>query len=476
MSDPGFDGTAGENTSDWRRLSARDNSVTNLLTIISILVICGAVAFALFYFIDSQASIDSSVGSFGGAVAGFLATAYLGFRQLNQMRSADGEQRRAIEALSTTRLDVQRTHERERERLQRLLDESKEREAELRHKVLRGAPAPESFEIEVDERQRIVLARPEDWAPKGGVIFNYQQGPRAAKAAASPDSDEDMLPASLIVYAYPFPREPVDGAVASTAVTDEEVEAFYAARQHGGGTYSLAARIRIGGEGQAGIPSLRVTGLDWVEIDTVTRATRTILWQDYRGVLDERADQMLLPYYERFTSTVSGLERHGVRTALRQALFQQLNDAFISGQLRATTQYVVVQDANGAIQDAAGQFFLKPAPADQGAKTGENDSAAGVENLRSDVGSPPAGEAVDSASTEGNEAQTHPAPERATTQPLPPKQLPVVSPVALLRVYCVNKNLDPPTVFEFDFTDDPSDFTRSSEIFDGIQQSVRFLT
>jgi hypothetical protein len=45
---------------------------------------------------------------------------------------------------------------------------------ELTAKVIRGAPCPKGFEIEVDERQRIVLAKPGRWEQRGGTIFDFE--------------------------------------------------------------------------------------------------------------------------------------------------------------------------------------------------------------------------------------------------------------------------------------------------------------
>jgi len=51
------------------------------------------------------------------------------------------------------------------------------RNLELQRKLLRGAPRPLGFETEISERERIVLARPGEWQPSGGIIFDYQLPP-----------------------------------------------------------------------------------------------------------------------------------------------------------------------------------------------------------------------------------------------------------------------------------------------------------
>ena len=54
------------------------------------------------------------------------------------------------------------------------LEDLRERNEQLQNKLIRGAPRPQGFETEVDERQRIVLARPKLWRPKGGTIFELE--------------------------------------------------------------------------------------------------------------------------------------------------------------------------------------------------------------------------------------------------------------------------------------------------------------
>ena len=88
------------------------------------------------------------------------------------------------------------------------LRELRNRTEELQNKVIRGAPRPLGFEIEVDERQRIVLARPKEWRPKGGTIFFLEQ--RDAAQADEQKSDKpksgDVFPASFLCYFEPIIR------------------------------------------------------------------------------------------------------------------------------------------------------------------------------------------------------------------------------------------------------------------------------
>lgn len=55
---------------------------------------------------------------------------------------------------------------------------------ELQSKLVRGAPCPEGFVIEVDERHKLILSRPESWSNLGGFLYQYiqKQGSRVGGA------------------------------------------------------------------------------------------------------------------------------------------------------------------------------------------------------------------------------------------------------------------------------------------------------
>src|SRR4051812_26090290 len=114
--------------------------------------VCVCVIFALitayltFGILQSQATTQNTVYSLGGAIAGALVSFSIFFVAYRQLITSSGEE------------------EKLRDRIQ-----------ELQQKLIRGAPRPKSFEIEVDERLRLVLARPGNWEPKGGTIFDFEQ-------------------------------------------------------------------------------------------------------------------------------------------------------------------------------------------------------------------------------------------------------------------------------------------------------------
>ena len=123
----------------------RSEKFFDLMVLVFIAAAGLATAYVCFGVLSSQANGRFEQYSLGGAITGalvswsFLTTIYLKVR-----KSGD--------ELETLRKANQ----------------------ELQGKLIRGAPRPEGFDIEVDERQRIVLARPKDWEPKGGIIFQLE--------------------------------------------------------------------------------------------------------------------------------------------------------------------------------------------------------------------------------------------------------------------------------------------------------------
>jgi hypothetical protein len=62
---------------------------------------------------------------------------------------------------------------------------------ELQSKLIRGAPQPEGYLIDIDEHHKLVFARPEKWVPNGGLLYQYV-APEATRT--------DLVPASFNVY------------------------------------------------------------------------------------------------------------------------------------------------------------------------------------------------------------------------------------------------------------------------------------
>jgi hypothetical protein len=62
---------------------------------------------------------------------------------------------------------------------------------ELQSKLIRGAPQPEGFLVDIDEHHKLVFARPEKWVPKGGILYQYIE--------PKPVTETNVLPANFNV-------------------------------------------------------------------------------------------------------------------------------------------------------------------------------------------------------------------------------------------------------------------------------------
>lgn len=116
------------------------------LIVVAFIMFAGLfTAYVCFGILKSQADTNIQGYSVSGAIAGALISWSLLTTLYMQIRKSSSE-------------------------FQKL----RERNEELQQKLIRGAPRPKGFEIEVSERQRIVLARPKEWEHFGGTIFNFE--------------------------------------------------------------------------------------------------------------------------------------------------------------------------------------------------------------------------------------------------------------------------------------------------------------
>src|SRR5271163_1818516 len=128
-------------------------------------------AWVCFGVLSSTASGEFQSYSVGGAIAGAVVSWAILTSVFLQLRGSSNELR-----------DLRRHAE------------------ELQRKVIRGAPRPPGFETELDERQRIVLARPKEWQPKYGTIFQFEE-----KVDLEAKKDEaDVFPATFQCTFYPI--------------------------------------------------------------------------------------------------------------------------------------------------------------------------------------------------------------------------------------------------------------------------------
>lgn len=145
--------------------------IFDLIAVIVITLVGLLTAYVCFGILQSRADGQINGVTVGGALAGALVasgvmtTAYLQFRkssdELTQLQSRVGE---------------------------------------LQSKLLRGAPRPGGFEVEIDERRHMVLARPQEWENRGGYIFNFELPSDKMRA-------DDILPATFNVQFFPITQE-----------------------------------------------------------------------------------------------------------------------------------------------------------------------------------------------------------------------------------------------------------------------------
>ncbi len=149
----------------------------HLLAVVTIALVSLGVAVVTFGVLDSTGSSDNGITSIGGAIVGFAL---------------------AFGGLSTLFRSLERANHDDRTRIL-------EREvAELSQKLLRGAPRPPGYSVELLEHHRLVLARPTGFESKGGVILDIQEPDGVDEKR--PTQVLDAIPARLFVNYIPGPR------------------------------------------------------------------------------------------------------------------------------------------------------------------------------------------------------------------------------------------------------------------------------
>lgn len=189
------------------------NRTWDLVAVVVLALVGLVTAYVTFGLLASTASASTQQYSVGGAIAGALITVSLLANVYLQIRKSTGE----LEAL-------------------------RQRNEELQQKLIRGAPRPPSFATHVDERQRIVLATPSIWGPRGGVIFDFEL--RAEEMEAS-----DMVPSLFRVW-----HSPADPKVDAASYYEHRMKV---ARESDANISLTSEYIYLGGD-QGGIKSLKI--------------------------------------------------------------------------------------------------------------------------------------------------------------------------------------------------------------------------
>jgi hypothetical protein len=194
-----------------------------ILDIIIFVVIAGIgvfTAYITFGILNSQAQATIQRYSVGGAIAGALISWSLLTSLYLQIRQSSTE-----------------------------LRELRKQNEELQQKLIRGTPHPPGFVIEISEQQKIVLARPEIWERRGGVVFDFELPDKLLKT-------DDFVPPRFTCSFTPIPED----------ITASEYYEKYLERFNGPLTSSYTREsVGLGGEPNS-IQSLKVIAHEWVQI------------------------------------------------------------------------------------------------------------------------------------------------------------------------------------------------------------------
>ena len=117
-----------------------------LLSGIVILGMSIFVAYICFNILDSFAEASLQNWKFGGAFAGFVFTASL-----------------------MTSITLQVYKQMTTDRIEKYRDQIQE----LQTKLVKGAPCPEGYTIDIDEKHKLVFSRPQQWLPLNGILYQY---------------------------------------------------------------------------------------------------------------------------------------------------------------------------------------------------------------------------------------------------------------------------------------------------------------
>ena len=410
--------TAFTTTSPKAAPRLREYSDGVALTLIALLgLAAAAVCFGL---LQSQAKAGTGYSISGAIVGSLLSWSALGSLYLNLRRDT------------------------------REFSDLKRENRELAQKLLRSAPRPTGFELEVDEHQRVVLARPREWERGGGTIFDYQ-------LAAPHMQQGDVFPARFALYFEPLaPDLTVEQFYSRTKeVYDEYMSrlgASYTSEivQVGGaeGVGSLKfsvqayARVSLLSSGEPGMARGSWSYVDraefrkhvsWFVDDAVAMRLKHVPKDLDTVDRIARAKASLVPYVERALEKWEVEPTRGVRDLIASLLDEHGEELLGEGARR---------DSDGAPPRGSSETTATTSPAGQG-----------VGQLASNGRSTP-------TDTDTAEAASG-APSEA------------ILPVGRMIVISCHAGLH--KVGTFDFVDNASEYARASETFNKVLSSVRFL-
>jgi hypothetical protein len=125
-----------------------EKKIMVIASILAVLVflMSTSVAYICFNILESSAEASLQNWKFGGAFAGFVFTALLLTSIIFQF----------YKQMTTDRIGKYR------DKIQ-----------ELQIKLIKGAPSPQGYAIEIDEKHNLVFSRPQEWLPLNGILYQY---------------------------------------------------------------------------------------------------------------------------------------------------------------------------------------------------------------------------------------------------------------------------------------------------------------
>lgn len=204
--------------------------VTVLFALVGLLV--AGVTFGI---LNSQAAGQFHGYQLGGALAGFAVTFLLLTTFYKQVTKSSNEPEKLRE-------QIEANQQKYREQIE-----------VLQQKLLRGSPRPPGFEVEISEQQKIVLARPEGWQKRGGVMFDFQ---------LVSIEDDDNYPAHFTGSYVPI----------TETYKSLGMEEFYRIfveniRKNKLNSYLRGEYTSIGGESHRGVKSIRVIASQYMRLE-----------------------------------------------------------------------------------------------------------------------------------------------------------------------------------------------------------------
>ena len=440
-------------------------------------------AYVCFGILNSQASGTLREYSVGGAIAGALVswgtltTIYL---KLQRSTSQADELRSKNEAS-----ELRRSNE---------VEQLRKRVEELQSKLIRGAPHPDGFSIEVAERQSIVLARPQNWMPKGGTIFELELPDFDPHNPDKTMQEADKFPATFRCSFVPIPKGDNGQLVGREKYYAHELKSLQnAASSYNPTVLSYNSEIiQMGGE-PAAIESLKIIARQFLKIvigpspDTgkIERTWWMISRDEYVGHIlgaaqaPPRAGQppAIIVYGSGFREGavcyVNGRPRNVV----------PLGDKIVESGAKVQSALVALDAADLGITPRTIEVIIEN-PETDGLRTNAwhlevkalPPVAANPESLSAETPTSPSPAQVPNDKADpATDKKTPPAatPEAAPPPPDKNRSQVVYRQVSRMRVVAYHERLT--TVYLFDFWDDVADFVQSSSQFNEIIASTRFL-